>query len=167
MSRFEHADKIIKRLRKRYRRKGIGRVLAKQSDDPRIVPSRKFLGARDELSAANERERARRPEPTNPFSMPSFAPLPGRSNRKDPDDDHSSAPQNPAARMTNRTPQKPRQAKRQGQFDNGGFAGRQATRESAELTRAELDAVDRYIEREFSPFEDFDGIPDLPWERLS
>jgi hypothetical protein len=30
MSRFEHADKIIKRLRKRYARKGFGRVLGKQ-----------------------------------------------------------------------------------------------------------------------------------------
>jgi hypothetical protein len=35
MSRFEHADKIIKRLRKRYRRKGLGRPLGKQSADRR------------------------------------------------------------------------------------------------------------------------------------
>jgi hypothetical protein len=61
-----------------------------------------------------------------------------------------------------RTPQKPRQAKHQGKLDNSGLAGREATHESAELTRAELAAIDRYLEREFSPFEDFDGVPE-PW----
>jgi hypothetical protein len=55
MSRFEHADKIIKRLRKRYKREEIGRALGKQDGDRRsIVSSRKILGARDELGAAKE-----------------------------------------------------------------------------------------------------------------
>jgi hypothetical protein len=54
MSRFELADKIIKRLRKRYRRKGIGRALGKQDGDRRSIVSRKILGARDELGAAKE-----------------------------------------------------------------------------------------------------------------
>jgi hypothetical protein len=69
--------------------------------------------------------------------------------------------------MTNRTPQKPRQPKRQGHLDNGELAGRQTIHEPAELTQVELDAIDRFVQREFSPFEDFDGVPDFPWEASS
>jgi hypothetical protein len=54
MSRFKHAKKICAKCQRRYARKGFGRVLAMQSDDPRIVPSQKLLGARDELSAVKK-----------------------------------------------------------------------------------------------------------------
>jgi hypothetical protein len=66
-SRFESVAKICRRWQRRYRRKGFGRVCAKQGGDRRSI----------------KKERGPPASRRAPF-MPSktIAPLPGRSNRQ-------------------------------------------------------------------------------------